>query len=292
MTSNRSHKRTIFPAKCNRINPAKRLNDFRSEAIAIQLTLLHGEVTSTGVMKCPVSLQGVAAEAAAWGASRAARCSWPSRSSTGSWPSWSSSWPCWRRSVSINLPQFCSEEVCKAAEIPAVTCATSPAPLWSQWLNSCSQHSSDLLANSTGSRWHWDWEARRGGGAGRLHSPTKFSLMRIKRICSRTFFTWQLPGTNRCFSHQRDVLLGLNVVNLHPLQPSWGFQGREPVSERELRPRGATKNNKLEKRKKQKQQHGSVQPHTNIYFIWGGIYCLWVSMHTVNAWEYTGIWTR
>lgn len=32
----------------------------------------------------------------------------------------------------------------KAAEIPA-------ARLWSQWLNSCSQHSSDLLANSTGS---------------------------------------------------------------------------------------------------------------------------------------------
>lgn len=123
----------------------------------------------------------------------------------------------------------------RAAEIPAVTCATSPTRLWSQWLNSCSQHSSDLLANSAGSCWHQEWEARHRGGAGRLASPTNFSLCR-SNVFAPARFTWQLLSTSRCFLHQPDILLGLKVVNLHLLQPFWGFQSREPVSERDVTP--------------------------------------------------------
>lgn len=205
---------------------------------------------SDEVMKCPVSLQGVAAEAVAWGVSRAAHCSWPSKSSTDSLLSSSSSWPCWRRSVSIDLPASRPSALLRkgftaaaeAAEIPAVTCATSPARLWSQWLNSCSQHSADLLANSTGSCWHQEWEAGRGGGGGLGGRARKTRLsyrvqpLHIKRYFAPARFTWQLLCTSRCFLHQRRLLLGLKVVNLHLLQPFRGFQSREPVSEWKLTP--------------------------------------------------------
>lgn len=57
---------------------------------------------------------------------------------------------------------------------------------------SCSQHSFDLLANSTGSRRHQERGARRGRGGGwggRLGYPTNFSPCRSNVVCSCTFFT-------------------------------------------------------------------------------------------------------
>lgn len=179
-------------------------------------------------MKCPVSLQGVAAEAAAWGASRVARCSWPSKSSTDLLPSSSSSWPCWRRSVSINLPRAFSSAQSgfhssgKAAEIPAVTCATSPTRLWSRWLNSCSQHSADLLANSTGSCWREEERGRHGGRGRETPLPDQFQRLRIKRICSCTFYlaaahhqqmlfasTWHFIGSESCKSPPFTTISGI-----------------------------------------------------------------------------------
>lgn len=84
---------------------------------------------------CSVFLQVAAAEVAVWGASRAARCSWLSKSCMDLLHSLSLLWPCWRhlvskrfKNISINFHWFMgsikNRSQSSSTTIPRIICAS------------------------------------------------------------------------------------------------------------------------------------------------------------------------
>lgn len=147
------------------------LSDTYNRSKSKNLTMSKLMSTSTGkyscsvhdVFMCSMFLQVAAAEVVVWGASRAARCSWLSKSSMDLSHSLSLLWPCWRHLVSTRFFEILAfiftdlwvlsrTGLSSSTMIPRMICAScTEAHLSSQWLNSCSPHSFDLSANSTDS---------------------------------------------------------------------------------------------------------------------------------------------